>query len=194
MGEGRAGGERARLFVALELPAHAREALVRWRSGVIDGVAGLRALPDDHLHVTLCFLGWQPTSQIDAIAGSCQRLSALVSPTVRLGAARWLPPRRPRVLAVELTDVAGRVAAIQAELSELLESGGWYEPERRPFLPHVTVARAGRRDRVDPSPLPAPPPLSFIAPRLTLFRSRLSAGGARYEALSGVNLVETADA
>lgn len=183
--------ERARLFVALELPAEASEAVVRWRSAVLEGVAGLRPLPLDHLHVTLCFLGWLPASQIDAIAGTCQQLSPLGPATVSLGEARWLPTRRPRVLAVELDDPEGRVAAIQAKLSELLESGGWYESEQRPYLAHVTVARAGRRDRPKPAPLPAPPPVSFSARRVILFRSRLSPAGARYEALSGVSLGST---
>jgi 2'-5' RNA ligase len=96
------------------------------------------------------------------------------------------------VLAVGLDDGGGRVTAIQAELSGLLESGGWYEPERRPYLPHITVARAGRRDRVKQLSLPAPPSLSVTASRVTLFRSRLSAAGARYEALSSVELVSTA--
>ncbi|HEY1521854.1 MAG TPA: RNA 2',3'-cyclic phosphodiesterase [Solirubrobacteraceae bacterium] len=192
MGEGRTGDERARLFVALELPEEARDTLVRWRSSVLNGVAGLRALPDDHLHVTLCFLGWCSTSHIDAIADACQGVSPLDPPTVDLGQARWLPPRRPRVLAVELEDARGRLVAIQARLSGLLQAGGWYEPESRPYLPHVTVARAGRRDRVKPAALSAPPPLSFAASRVTLFRSRLSPGGARYEALSGVSLISTA--
>lgn len=183
---------RARLFVALELPAEASEALVRWRSAVLEDVAGLRALPTDHLHVTLCFLGWLPANEIEAIARTCRQLSPRDPATLSLGEPRWLPLRRPRVLAVELDDVQGRVGAIQAELSRLLESGGWYEPERRPYLAHVTVARAGRRDGPKPSPLPAPPPLSFSAQRVTLFRSRLSPAGAMYEALSSVSLVSTA--
>ncbi len=185
--------ERARLFVALELPAEARDSLVRWRSEVLKGAAGLRALADDHLHVTLCFMGWCRAAEIGAIAGVCRQLAPGDPPTVGLGEARWLPPRRPRVLAVELDDTPGRLSAIQTELSGLLEAGGWYEPERRTYLPHVTVARAGgRRGTVRPSPLPAPPPLSFIASRVTLFRSRLSAAGARYEVLSSVDLVGTA--
>jgi RNA 2',3'-cyclic 3'-phosphodiesterase len=192
VGDERAEEERARLFVALELPEEARQALGRWRSLVLDGVPGLRALPEEQLHVTLCFLGWRSVSQISAIADACGRLSPLDPPTLRLGQARWLPPRRPRVLAVELEEAQGRLSAIAAKLSELLEAGGWYRPERRPYLPHVTVARAGRRGRVKPTALSAPPPLSFTAPSVTLFRSRLHPGGARYEPLLRVSLVSTA--
>jgi 2'-5' RNA ligase len=180
--------ERARLFAALELPELVRDALIGWRLAALEGVSGLRALPSDHLHVTLCFLGWQPVSQIEAVAEACGRLKATGLPELALDEALWLPPRRPRVLAVRLQDDLGRLTAIQAELSVLLQNGGWYEPERRPYLPHVTLARAGRSGRVASSPLPTPPALSFAAPRLTLFRSRLTPGGARYEALAGIEL------
>jgi 2'-5' RNA ligase len=192
--------ERARLFAALELPDEVREALAAWRSKATAEIAGLRPLPDDHLHVTLCFLGWQAESEIPAVIQACAAgviqagaAGAIQAPpTLSLGAALWLPPRRPRVLAVRLDDDHGRVAMLQGELSGLLRDGGWYEPEDRPYLPHVTVARAGRRDRVSSAPLPPPPPLFFTASRLTLFRSRLSRQGARYEALWGASLVSTA--
>jgi 2'-5' RNA ligase len=200
--------ERARLFVALELPQEVCQALATWRSQITSRVAGLRPLPEDHLHVTLCFLGWQPVEEVQAIGQTCRQLSPGDPAPLSLGEGLWLPPRRPRVLAVGLSegvgprdvsehvDVAshpsGSLSVIQAELSMLLTDGGWYEPERRPYLPHVTVARAGRRDRVAPSPLPDPPALSFTASSLTLFRSRLSSGGGRYEALSSVSLISTA--
>jgi 2'-5' RNA ligase len=186
--EERAGEGRARLFVALEVPREVRNALGRWRSASLSGVAGLRPLPDDHLHITLCFLGWLAADQVEGVIQACNRLLPSDPPTVRLGEPRWLPSRRPRVLAVSLDDDRGRLIVLQAELSRLLESGGWYQPEGRPYLPHVTVARARRRSSVRPSPLSAPPALSFSASRLTLFRSHLSPGGASYEALSGVTL------
>ncbi len=184
--------ERARLFVALELPHEARDALGRWIVLAIGRTTGLRPVAADQLHVTLCFMGWQPVEQVDAVAEACQRLSVRDAATVGLGEVLWLPPRRPRVLAIGLDDHGGRVSAIQSELSGLLQAGGWYEPEARPYLPHVTVARAGRRDRVRQLSLPAPPSLSATTSRVTLFRSRLSAAGARYEALSSVELVSTA--
>ena len=177
---------RLRLFVALELPAEVRRALVGWRSEALQGLDGLRQVAPEHLHVTLCFLGWQEGSVLDAIASACAATVRGPDDPAELeaGAATWLPPRRPRVLAVDLTDAGGRVGALQAALSTELERGGWYQPEKRPFRPHVTVARVGRGARPPRGRLPPVPPMRFSAAGFTLYRSRLSAAGARYEALA----------
>ena len=82
----------------------------------------------------------------------------------------------------------GGLAALQSDLSARLAEGGWYVPERRPYMAHVTVARVRRGATLRPMALPSPPPHAFTASRITLFRSRLSAAGARYEALAGVGL------
>lgn len=180
--------ERARLFVALELPQEVREALVLWRERALGRSAELRALSADALHVTLCFLGWRAAGEIDAIAAACRVLAAEPAPRLVLGAARWLPPRRPRVLAIELLDAAGALTRAQALLSETLAAGGWYEPERRPYLAHVTVARLARDGRAPRRELPPLRSLQFEASRVSLFRSRLLRSGARYEALATLDL------
>lgn len=188
-GESGSSEARIRLFVALELPAPVRDALVAWRARVAP--PGLRLVAPEALHVTLCFLGWQRQDAVEGIAGACVAVGDEPALTLAPGAAVWLPPRRPRVLAVELADGEGRLADLQQRLSEALARGGWYEPEQRRYLAHVTVARVpargpavGRR----PPGLDAPPRLEFRAARLVLFRSRLSSGGARYDALAAVEL------
>jgi 2'-5' RNA ligase len=180
--------ERARLFVALELPGAVRDALIGWRQQALRNGPDLRPLAAESLHATLCFLGWQPDNEIEAIATACGALSARPAPSHTLGDARWLPPRRPRVLAVELLDPAGSLSESQALLSEVLAGGGWYEPEQRPYLAHVTVARVARGARAPRSPLPPLSPLDFQASRVTLFRSRLYRSGAHYEALATIEL------
>lgn len=182
------GEERVRLFVALELPAQPREALVRWQARALRGSDGVRPIASDDLHATLCFLGWRFEGEIGPIRDACGVLAAQPTPELRLSKAIWLPPRRPRVLAVELEDVAGTLGRAQATLSNVLEAGGWYVPEKRPYLAHVTVARAGRDTRVPRRALPAPPELGFHAPRVSLYRSRLLRSGARYEQLGSVEL------
>lgn len=179
--------ERVRLFVALELPVRVRDALRVWAGD--REVDGLRLLDTDQLHVTLCFLGWQAADAAGDVARACEGLASADPPALSFGDAIWLPPRRPRVLAARLEDEGGRLTALQYELSERLQSGGWYEPERRAYMPHVTVARVGKHASVKATPVPGPPSLLFTGERVTLFRSRLTPRGARYEPLASVELV-----
>jgi 2'-5' RNA ligase len=182
--------ERVRLFVALELPAEVRQELVRWRERVPGAAAPvrLRWVTPASLHATLCFLGWRPVDEIPSIAQACGVAAACGPAQLTLVDPVWLPPRRPRVLAVELRDEADRLARVQGRLSNALEAGGWYEPENRAFRAHVTVARVPKGGRVGRVAVPAPAPLNFTGRQVTLFRSRLSAAGARYEPLASVAL------
>jgi 2'-5' RNA ligase len=181
--------ERARLFVALELPGAAREALERWRAAELRGLDGLRALAPQSLHATLCFLGWRPVDEIERIAVACAAtLGGVGPPALAFADPLWLPTRRPHVLAVRLADPSGTLAGIQANLSAALSSGGWYQPEKRPFLAHVTVARVSRGARVRPVELSAVKAERFDGAAVILYRSRLERAGARYEPLRRIAL------
>jgi RNA 2',3'-cyclic 3'-phosphodiesterase len=154
-----------------------------------------RVLDAELLHVTLCFLGNRPAEEIDAIAA---QLAACGDPAgdLSLGAPLWLPPRRPRALAVELHDDDGQLARLQAQVvATLQEVGGWQSGgeapgevgaagARRRFHPHVTVARMGRGTARFERVLPPTPSLSFTPSELVLYRSWLSPEGASYEAVA----------
>lgn len=185
---GQQGGERVRLFVALELPGAVRDEVVAWCRRALRDSEGLRPLASAALHVTLCFLGWRWESELDAIAGACELLAGTRAMRLKLGEPVWLPPRRPRVLAVELLDASGGLREVQSQLSATLCAGGWYTPEIRPFLAHVTVARARREARLRAVDLSPPEGLEFDGSEVVLYRSRLGAGGARYEPLHRVVL------
>jgi RNA 2',3'-cyclic 3'-phosphodiesterase len=174
--------------VALELPATVREALVRWRDATMPGGGSLRMIAPEQLHVTLCFLGWRPVDEVSEILAACGILADRRAAELSVRGAVWLPRRRPRVLAVQLDDPGGGLSAMQATLSETLAAGGWYVPEKRPFLVHVTVARVASGGPLRALELPAPEPLRFAGSQVTLYRSRLGSGGARYEPLGTVEL------
>ncbi len=183
------GHERARLFVALELPAVVRTALHQWRSERLADIGGLRLTAPEALHLTLCFLGSHSVQEIDAIARACAvAVAECPRPVLGVGEPVWLPRRRPRVVAIGLEDGQGTLSEIQSSLAAALADGDWYEPEQRPFRPHVTVARVAGAARVRPSELPAPIPLSFVGSDVALMRSRTRATGAQYERLSSVAL------
>ena len=182
--------DRARLFVALDLDDKARRALVRWRDEFAPGIPGTRPVTMDALHVTLCFLGNRSLDQVDAIAAACAVRSAAPITGLRLGGAKWLPRRRPRVLAATIEDDAGALANVQSAIADALVAGGWYQREKRPFLAHVTVARVGgdRRAARMPDPSPPPPVALADAGAVTLYRSHLSPRGSRYEALRVIRI------
>jgi RNA 2',3'-cyclic 3'-phosphodiesterase len=192
-------GPTARLFIAVDPPLSVCEELVAWARVALrdtnhrSGDAPPRVLDAELLHVTLCFLGDRPAEEIDEIAA---RLAACGGPTgeLSLGAPLWLPPRRPRTLAVELHDEQGRLAGLQKAVAAALEeleaspliAEGRPNPraKHRHFRPHVTVARM----RADAAPreraLPPTPALSFVPSELILYRSWLSPDGASYEPLA----------
>jgi len=175
-----------RLFVALDLPHAARHALARFRDAAAEPEVW-RPVADEALHVTLAFLGHRPEEDIDTAAAVLAGLPAC-APPLRLAGALLLPPRRARVLCAAIQDDEGVLAALQGAASAGLENAGIYTPERRPFRPHVTVARIRAGARAPREVAAAPEPLAFSGAAVTLYQSRLARSGARYEPLASREL------
>ena len=191
---------RARLFVALDLPEGVRDELAAWQSRALRDPA-LRPMRPEALHVTLCFLSYHPEKKIEEIAGI---VTGVESRPVDMRLEREpvpLPKGRPRLFAVGAPSEAA--IALQQELSDTLEAKRFYKPEKRPFWPHVTVARVrsergsrakgrkrGKPMHVTDLPGPLPEKLlgAFEAPRLALYRSHLRPTGAEYVRLAELNL------
>jgi RNA 2',3'-cyclic 3'-phosphodiesterase len=151
----------------------------------------LRAVGDESLHVTLVFLGHRALDEIDVAAGVVEEAaSGVAAPLLEVAGPRWLSPRRPHVLTVELVDRGGALRALQAALAAAFVEELGLVPERRRFLPHVTVARVRRGAVPRREGLPD---LAAIGPfggeAVTLYRSWLGRGPARYEPLLRVELV-----
>jgi 2'-5' RNA ligase len=181
----------ARLFAALELPAAVRDQLADFGRAAAEQDFALRAVHDDALHVTLAFLGHRALAEVDpARAALLEAAGGAAAPPLELGAPLWLSPRRPHVLTVGLEDAGGGLAALQARVVERLAAALPWEPESRPFRPHVTVARVRRGARPRTGDLPEAPAGAFSAPAVVLYRSFLGGGGpARYQPLERVALV-----
>jgi 2'-5' RNA ligase len=190
-GGARPGSPRARLFLALDLPPGPRAELAAWRNRLVAGRDDLRPLAEETLHLTLAFLGYRPEKEIAAIAGAAfEAVRDLEPATLSAVGIRPLPPRSPRLFALDLEDRRGRAVALQAAASEALAAGRFYRPEKRPFWPHVTLARVKRGRRADPLVGPAPPAEPFEAGEITLYRSLLRPQGALYEPLERLSLGE----
>lgn len=188
----------ARLFAAVDPPAAACEELAEWARRALAAASvtvasrsrgAPRVLEAQALHLTLCFLGSRPVAEIEPLAAA---LGACGEPACELsvGAPLWLPPRRPHALAVEIHDHDGELARLQQIITTALARASGWEPERRRFTPHVTVARmraqaARARGAGGGGPLlPATPRLRFTPAAVVLYRSWLTDAGARYESIA----------
>lgn len=185
---------RVRLFVALDLPAELRDGIVAWgREALAD--PALRPVAPESLHVTLAFLGHRPKGEVERIAalvGEC----AAPAPWVELREPEQRPSRgRARVYALPVLSPGAEM--LQEGVSRRLHEAGFYEPEKRSFWPHVTVARVrseargSRRPAVvsePPGKLPERLSEARICRRMTLYRSELKPSGAEYVPLAHVEL------
>ena len=175
------GDERLRLFVALPLPPGPRERLVAWQSRALADARDARIVPPENLHVTLAFLGARPRSDVPAILDALRAAAGAAPPTLR--ATRYRETRS--VGMVVLDDEDGRATSLATDVGVRLAALGVYRPERRPWLPHVTVLRFRRAPRLSPEP----PDLGEVSPsEAALYTSSLRRSGAQYDVLESVPL------
>jgi RNA 2',3'-cyclic 3'-phosphodiesterase len=186
---------RARLFVALDLPQDVRTGVVDWQQTALADPA-LRIVRPGALHITLVFLGYQAEKEAKAIAKAAFDKNAEAPAVELLREPVGVPPgKRPRLIALGAN--SEETVALQAGVQERLVAGGFYEPEKRAFWPHVTVARVkpearGSRKpaliRTQPHPLPEHMFRFFRPTRLVLFKSHLRRTGAEYEPMAELEL------
>jgi RNA 2',3'-cyclic 3'-phosphodiesterase len=179
--------EKLRIFVAAPVPADRLGALGEALGPLQARIEGARWLAPDAQHVTLNFLGSIP-------ADSLGEIEAAVAESAARAAPGWLafdglgafPGRhRARVLWAGLADDTALLARLAAELSKRFAPLG-FSSERRPFHPHLTLARFKTPARLDPAALETDlaPIGRWRLDRIELWRTHLGSGGARYEVLS----------
>src|SRR3954451_24839 len=175
-----------RTFVALALAPGEAADLAAWATGALAGASGLKAVPAANLHATLVFCGMLQQPERDEVA----RIAVAEGEGVPLPA---LVPKRVSVLGAVVAVVcepSGDTApllALQAGLAERLTGAGLAPREDRPWLPHVTVARAPRGVRPRPGRLE--PPAAGISPSgVAAYTSVPMQGGVVYRPIAFIGL------
>lgn len=194
-----AAADSLRLFLALELPEEHRRAIERRGADLRSRLPPARWVPVENLHLTLAFLGATDPERVPALAAAVAPAFAAVPrfETALVGAGTFPPARPARVAWVglrpspELSSLQRAVAASAARSLGLDPA----ELDRRPFHPHVTVARPrrpwNRRACEDFARAFEPAPgggaaaasQSFEVEEGVLYRSEPGSSGARYVAL-----------
>jgi 2'-5' RNA ligase len=145
-----------RTFIELVLPDTARE-IIRQRQDAVRGVLSEHGQDKEfrwtHLasvHLTLRFLGETAESQVACLDTGLGKIVENGSPPdLGVGQLGGFPSLgRPRVLWLGVTGDLERLEKLQAAIEQLAVTCE-FEPEDRPFSPHLTIARV--RKKADPS-------------------------------------------
>ena len=179
-----------RLFFAVDLSEEVRAGLALLGARLEHHLIGARWVRPELMHVTVKFLGNTPDDQLGAVveAGAAAVAGA---PACRLevaGLGAFPKPGRPRIIWAGLKGDCGPLEQVVDRLESSLEELE-FPRERRGFSPHVTLARAGRGQR-----LPSMVDLiakhgdwtvgPFTVSHLTLFESELTRTGPIYTEVS----------
>jgi RNA 2',3'-cyclic 3'-phosphodiesterase len=198
MSEPDAKPNRIRAFVALDLPPEVRAAIAAWGAEELADPA-IREVAEENLHLTLCFLGHLPEPDVERVGAIVRDVRPRPVPMTFAPEPAMKPRSRPRMFAIDVDSPAA--VELQAEVQDTLVEEGLYEPEKRPFWPHVTLGRVrdekGRRRRprrveARPGELPQALVHTFDSVRIALYRSKLRPTGAEYVSLANLDLPPTA--
>lgn len=161
-----------RLFFALWPAPVTAQAIWQAASDLVPSGTG-RRLPPEHIHLTLAFLGSIDDAQQDCMTRTAAGVQGQVF-TLELDEAGHFP--RPQVVWLGARQLPQALRALQSKLvSELMRHCG-FEPETRPFVPHITLWRKVRHVRLPE----AMEPVSWPVTRFVLARSRSLPGGVEY--------------
>ncbi len=173
-----------RLFVALRPPPATRAML----KIVMHGVDGARWQDDEQLHLTLRYIGEVERPVAEDVAAALAGVRAPVPNVTLVGVGRFDKRGRTDALWARVAP-HDALAALHCKVDQALVRVG-LAPERRAYLPHITLARMSRgkgaevevaRWLADHAGIASQP---FDLPYLTLYESHLGREATRYETIA----------
>ncbi len=183
-----------RSILAIELPAAILKKLEEVQKDLRSSDADVRWVHLDKIHLTLKFFGNIEESQIDPIVKLVEASVRSARPfSLRVQGAGAFPNlRNPRVIWVGLVGGEEVLIPLQKELETSFQKIG-FEPEDRPFQPHLTLGRMksnrGKENLIPRIEKHRDEELgNFQVERLVLFKSDLRPTGPIYTALKEIKL------
>lgn len=184
-----------RLFAAIELSDDARTAIAaeQQKIAIALGAAArsLRFVRAEHMHLTLVFMGEIAEARAGRIVEATSDDIAQAPFQLVFGGVGAFPPEgAPRVLWLGVVMGAQETIELQGLVARRLAAVG-VAAEPRPFRPHLTLARWRARGGSDrPRLVESKSPVARVdVSAVTLYQSRLSAGGPSYTRLAHARLI-----
>jgi 2'-5' RNA ligase len=178
---GEAGEKSIRAFVALDLDDSTRAQLMDLMASLRTRLNGLRWVPPEAIHLTLRFLGHARRSVLDSLIPPLRRAAEDCPATTAAVRGMGVFPERGRARVLWLgTDLPPSILRLQQACERAAVAAG-FDPETRPFAPHLTLGR-WREPAARPT-LPEPDLGRTRLDTLVLYRSQPGPAGSVYTPL-----------
>lgn len=165
-----------RLFVAIPVPEHISGRLENWTREQKDKLPFRKWSHPRDYHITLQFLGDTPAARHEALQAALREARVKPFSLALNGAGTFGPPSAPRVLWAAVGGDLEALTALHREIVKATRPIG-FEPEDRPYAPHITLARrfAGDGEMPSDAALSAPSSYEWEADRFVLMRTHMNA-------------------
>ncbi|MDD4238135.1 MAG: RNA 2',3'-cyclic phosphodiesterase [Desulfotomaculaceae bacterium] len=186
-----------RLFIAVNFPEEIKKTLGAFIRGLSKIPSDLKWMGEENLHLTVQFLGNVSEERLPAVSAALQNAVDGIAPfeLVLEGVGAFPSVVRPRVLWAGISGETAPLLMLQRQVQKEMAVLG-FEPEKRKFSPHLTLARArspyGFADVMEQAQWCGGLGKVFGTARIdsiVLMLSELQAKGPHYLALSRVPLL-----
>jgi len=191
-----------RTFIALEMNEAQQRHLAEVIRRMSTKLPGMRWVNPAGIHLPLAFLGEMTDEQLGGVRHAVESVAHQSKPfsyrLSRLGS--FGSPRQPRVIWMGIDEPAGALSHLHRVLNRELDRRG-FEVDKRPFSPHLTLARV--RDPLSADELQLLQTIltgkqeglvatnSYGVEHLYVMKSELSSEGAQYTCMQSYELQST---
>jgi 2'-5' RNA ligase len=181
-----------RCFIALEFPPEIKSKIYTSLKKEMQAKPELKWVTQENLHLTLKFLGEIPENQAEKLADELEkRFRGEKKIPVKLGGiGSFLDRGSVRVLWIGIDKGTEEIKKLAEEVENLTAKFG-FPREKRPFVPHLTVARARKHSKRKFIPRDFNVDINlpeFFIREIVLYKSTLTPQGPIYEKLKVVKL------
>jgi 2'-5' RNA ligase len=191
-----------RMFVGVEIDDRARRVAAETAEALRAAIPArleARWVTPGNFHLTARFIGQVQEGLVPDVLAALTRPLGVAPFDIELGGCGVFPPSGPpRAIWIGLAAGLPALAALHDEFDRRLARFG-FEPERRPFTAHLTLARLKHAPRGASAAVRAvvarvtPVPAIVRVRHATVFESCLSPKGPRYEPLARAHLGSPAE-
>jgi len=182
-----------RVFIAINLPSKVKKKLSFFQEELLD--LPVKWVEKDNFHITLAFIGNLSDQETGAVCQDLEKIKGEISPfSVSFNEISYdsMSKKVPRLIWAK-GEKSEDFSFLKEKVDLILKESIGFIPDKREFLPHITLARVKKWQwkKIDPEERPEvrrDVSFSFGVDSIEIMESKLKPSGAEYIELGSILL------